>query len=158
MRISDWSSDVCSSDLLIETWTAASTTASSITGDVRFSGDKITFQNGKSLPLQKVGSVTVGDFDGKAVPAMLYKVTKPATLALLRENTLCGRNPVTYIAVRPFAGLEPSPNASYGSKQPSGVHSSGLHCPYQKLGPSRWGTLMARLSRLCCTRLPSRQI
>src|SRR3546814_5794699 len=29
---------------LIETWTAASTTASSITGDVRFSGDKITFQ------------------------------------------------------------------------------------------------------------------
>src|SRR3546814_2204177 len=72
---------------LIETWTAASTTASSITGDVRFSGDKITFQDGKSLPLQKVGSVTVGDFDGKAVPAMLYKVTKPANLALLMENT-----------------------------------------------------------------------
>src|SRR3546814_18964019 len=101
MRISDWSSDVCSSDL----WTAASTTASSITGDVRFSGDKITFQNGKSLPLQKVGSVTVGDFVGKAVPAMLYKVTKPANLALLMENTLCGRNPVTKIAVRLFPGF-----------------------------------------------------
>src|SRR3546814_265793 len=126
MRISDWSSDVCSSDLLIETWTAASTTASSITGDVRFSGDKITFQNGKSLPLQKVGSVTVGDFDGKAVPAMLYKVTKPANLALLMENTLCGRNPVTYIAVRPFAGCGRSLNVYYGSKQPSGVNSSGL--------------------------------
>src|SRR3546814_16454502 len=81
---------------LIETWTAASTTASSITGDVRFSGDKITFQNGKSLPLQKVGSVTVGDFDGKAVPAMLYKVTKPANLELRMENKLCGRNPCHY--------------------------------------------------------------
>src|SRR3546814_14118418 len=55
---------------LIETWTAASTTASSITGDVRFSGDKITFQNGKSLPLQKVGSVTGGDLYGKAFPVI----------------------------------------------------------------------------------------
>src|SRR3546814_15205221 len=41
---------------LIETWTAASTTASSITGDVRFSGDKITFQNGKSLDRKSVVS------------------------------------------------------------------------------------------------------
>src|SRR3546814_234226 len=79
-----------------------------------------------TLPLPKVGSVTVGDFDGKAVPAMLYKVTKPANLALLMENTLCGRNPVTYIAVRPFAGCGRSLNVYYGSKQPSGVNSSGL--------------------------------
>src|SRR3546814_7458438 len=67
MRISDWMSDVCSSDL-----------------------------------------------------------TKPAKLALLMENTLCGRNPVTYIAVRPFAGCGRSLNVYYGSKQPSGVNSSGL--------------------------------
>src|SRR3546814_5870815 len=57
---------------------------------------------------------------------MLYKVTKPANLALLMENTLCGRNPVTYIAVRPFAGCGRSLNVYYGSKQPSGVNSSGL--------------------------------
>src|SRR3546814_13459190 len=55
---------------LIETSTAASTTAPSITGDVRFSGDKITFQYGKSLPPPKAGPIEGGHFDGKEVQAM----------------------------------------------------------------------------------------
>src|SRR3546814_11865309 len=88
---------------LIETWTAASNTASSITGDVRFSGDKITFQNGKSLPLQKAGSVTVGDFDGNAVPAVLYKGTKPSNLTLLMEHTIFLRILLTLFPFPPFS-------------------------------------------------------
>ena len=49
-------------------WKAYSMTAISITGDVTFAPDKITFGNGKSLPLAPAGSVPgfKGD-DGKQV-------------------------------------------------------------------------------------------
>ena len=73
-----------------EQWEAVSTTASSITGNVRFSPDRITFQNGKSLPLEPAGVVPqFGEAMG-TVSATLYRVTKPDDPALLQGTRLCG--------------------------------------------------------------------
>ena len=58
-----------------EQWEATSTTAISITGNVTFAPDRITFQNGEALPLMLVGHVAAFDAQGQRVPADLYKVT-----------------------------------------------------------------------------------
>jgi hypothetical protein len=87
----------------VEHWTAADTTASSITGDVFFSPDKIIFQNGKSLSLALVGQVAGFTIDsGVSKVATIYRVIRPADPVLLNTNRFCpGRShtPVTYIAV-----------------------------------------------------------
>ena len=84
-----------------EPWKAYSMTAISITGDITFSPDRITFGNGKSLPLAAAGSVPgfKGD-DGKQVNATLFRVTAPDDPVLLSGQRLCGGHgpqPVTFI-------------------------------------------------------------
>ena len=81
----------------------------SITGNVRFSPDRITFQNGKSLALARAGMMMVTE-GRESRPATLYRVVKPENPVLLRGNRLCDA-PVTFIAVwshQPFGrGVDP---------------------------------------------------
>jgi hypothetical protein len=79
-----------------EQWEATSTTAISITGNVTFAPNRITFQNGASLPLAPVGHTDSFEAQGARVPADLYKVTAPADPLLLNGNRLCD-GPVTWI-------------------------------------------------------------
>jgi hypothetical protein len=81
----------------VERWSASSTTAMSITGDVTFAPDKLTFANRASLALSDAGNTPFTGM-GKKVAAHLYRVTTPADPALLRGNHLCGK-PVTFVIV-----------------------------------------------------------
>jgi hypothetical protein len=86
-----------------EQWKAASTTATSITGDITISANRITFGNGTSLPLAAAGRVPDFKIDvGKPVSATLFRVTAPEDPVLLSGHRLCGGeppHPVTFIAV-----------------------------------------------------------
>jgi hypothetical protein len=73
-----------------EKWEAVSTTAMAITGDLIFSPDRITFGNGKSLPLAPSGTVPTFSAPMESVNATLYRVTTPADPVLLHGNRLCG--------------------------------------------------------------------
>jgi hypothetical protein len=91
-----------------ERWTATSTNALSITGNVSFSAERITFFNGRSLALSspvQVASFMVSD---KPVEATLYRVVKPRAVKLKNGNYLCGsaeKPKVTFIAVWKPAAL-----------------------------------------------------
>ena len=83
-------------------WTADSTTAMAVTGDVRFSPTRITFGNGAFLPLQflrAVPGLTWMPGATKTTPASLYRITAPQNPGLLRGNLLCGAQPPTFITV-----------------------------------------------------------
>jgi len=85
-----------------ERWTAYSKTAISITGDVTFSPGRITFGNGRYLPLAPAGSIPRYNALGKSVTAGLFRVTAPSDPVLLHGNRLCGGRtpqPVTFIVV-----------------------------------------------------------
>jgi hypothetical protein len=82
-----------------ERWQAVSTTASSITGNVTFAPDKITFTNKKSLPLADGRKLAAFISNGRAVDAMLYKVTVPTDLLLVHGNHLCDGKPITWVVV-----------------------------------------------------------
>ena len=95
-----------------EHWQATSTTASSITGDVIFAPNKITFGNKKSLPLADARKSTfVGN--GKSADAMIYRVTAPTDLQLIRGNRLCDGKPVNWIVVwnPPKVGSDVAPRS-----------------------------------------------
>jgi hypothetical protein len=81
-----------------ERWTAYSKTAVAITGDVTFAPDRITFGNGKFLPLAPAGSIPGYSALGKNVTASLFRVTAPANPLLLHGNRLCSA-PVTQIVI-----------------------------------------------------------
>lgn len=81
-----------------ETWQPFSRTATAITGQVEFAPDRITFGNGKSMPLTRIGLRSSFKSDGKSVPADLYKAEGSADPLLLQGNRLCGSKP-TYIAL-----------------------------------------------------------
>lgn len=93
-----------------ERWQAVSTTASSVTGNVTFSPDRITFQNGKSLSLAPAGTNPAFQMNRQKVSATLFRITKPDDPVLLGGNRLCGGRtprPVTFIVVwkhAPFGG------------------------------------------------------
>ena len=115
-----------------EQWEAVSTTAMSITGNVRFSPDRITFQNGKSLALAPAGTMMVTE-GRESRPATLYRVVKPENPVLLRSNRLCDA-PVTFIAVwrhQPFGGdVDPRDLIVYsgtGSPATGGGHSCATY-------------------------------
>ena len=106
-----------------EPWEAVSTTALAITGNVRVSPDRITFQNGKSLPLAAAGIVPQFREAMGTTSAALYRVIAPADPVLLRGNRLCGK-PVTFIAVwkpaRVGSDIDPREMAAFsGSARPT---------------------------------------
>jgi hypothetical protein len=104
-----------------EHWEAVSTTAISITGDVTFAPGRITFGNGKSLPLAAAGSVPGFGAPTGAVDATLYRVTAPDDPVLLHGNRLCGGR-----------GPHPSPSSPSGNLPASGAawtRGAWLHSP-----------------------------
>lgn len=116
-----------------EQWEAVSTTALSITGNVRFSSDRIAFQNGKSVPLAPAGTVPAFGTPTGTANATLYRVTKPDNPALLRGNRLCG-GPITFIAV-----WKPAPVASDIDPREMAVFSGSAR-PTLAGGPDFCGT------------------
>lgn len=74
-----------------ETWQPLSKTALSITGRVQFSPTRITFQNGKFLP---IAAATPEGIDGQ-----VFKVLRPGDPVLIRGNKLCGSAPVTFVVI-----------------------------------------------------------
>lgn len=86
-----------------EHWDPYSRTASAITGKVIFTPSRVTFENGKSLKLMRIGTLPqFASMYGKRA-AILYKVTKPDDPVLLQGNRLCGGpktpKPVTFFVV-----------------------------------------------------------
>ncbi|MGY2050142.1 hypothetical protein [Methylobacterium sp. JK268] len=83
-----------------ERWEATSRTAMSITGDIEFSDERITFQNGKALapvPQFLVMDVRIA---GWKQAVFVYRVVEPEDPELLGGNRLCGSGPpVTFLAV-----------------------------------------------------------
>jgi hypothetical protein len=71
-------------------WTAVSTTAMSITGDIEMTDDSITFQNGARIGLRPVADA-----------AGIFTLDPPtANPVLLNGNYLCGSNvPPKYLAL-----------------------------------------------------------
>jgi hypothetical protein len=100
-----------------EQWEAVSTTAMAITGNVRFSPDRITFQNGKFLAFAPAGAITVTE-GRENRPATLYRVTKPDDPILLQGTRLCGGRtpePVTFSRRASTLGNEDVDNSTGGS-------------------------------------------
>lgn len=81
-----------------ERYVAISTTAMSITGDIELDDTGITFQNGETLGFDGVVADTF-TVSGEAVDATVYGIAEPANPELENGNTLCGDDPVTFIAV-----------------------------------------------------------
>lgn len=78
-------------------YTAFSTTAESITGDISMDDFSITFANGESLTF----SALLGDHfivDGRRVNASVYSVENPSDPELENGNQLCGAGDVSYVA------------------------------------------------------------
>jgi hypothetical protein len=108
-----------------EHWEAVSTTAMSITGNVTFSPGRITFGNGKSLPLAPAGTIAKFGTGVESVTATLFRVTAPTNPVLIHGNRLCG-GPVTFIAVwkptRIMSDVDPRGMAPFsGSARPTGA-------------------------------------
>jgi hypothetical protein len=81
-------------------WTPVSRTAQATTGRVTLAPDKITFQNGSSLPLAPGGQMMFRpEPKGKKVMADLYRVTSPDDPALESGSKLCKGKPVAYLLV-----------------------------------------------------------
>ncbi len=72
----------------------------SITGDVAFTPERLTFADGKSIAIAYVGVVRIGDANGGSPrrPVQLYRVLSRRDPTLLRGNTLCG-NPPTFLTI-----------------------------------------------------------
>jgi hypothetical protein len=83
-----------------EDWTPIGRMAQTTTGRVAFTPSKITFQNGKSLPLAGGGQMLFRSEPKKRkVMADLYKVTSPDDPALENGNKLCKGKPIAYLIV-----------------------------------------------------------
>jgi hypothetical protein len=85
-------------------WRAASKTARSITGDVTFSGEKLTI-NFLSLPIAEIRSLMPAEisaaFDGADASAgtgHLYRLSIPGDKRFLHKNTLCGSEETQWMA------------------------------------------------------------
>lgn len=129
-----------------ERWQATSTTASSITGDVTFTSDKITFGNGRSLALTEAGRLPSFTGMGHRVEATLYRVLPPLDLVLSNGNRLCGgRQPVaaTFVVV-----WRPPRSPLGGDVAPRSMAVfSGTVPPNSDTGPGACGTFNYEASR-----------
>jgi hypothetical protein len=117
-----------------EKWEAVSTTAMGVTGDITFSPDRITFGNGKSLPLAPSGTLPAFGAPTENVSATLYRVTAPADPVLLHGNRLCGgpaAQGVTFIVVwkpaRVASDVDPRSMAAFsGDVRPTAAGGPGF--------------------------------
>jgi hypothetical protein len=91
-----------------EYWSAASTTAISITENVEFSRSRIVFGNGASLEICWVvaGRGLTWAPGMREQPVQIFKITNPGNPKLMNGNTLCGPSTPSYLTVleEPGAG------------------------------------------------------
>ena len=88
------------------TWHATSNTAHSITGDVVYPPNSLTFANGTSLTMTAVADAPAPwamFSSGSGGDGEIYKLESPADPELLNGNKLCGMpdQPVTYVMIAP---------------------------------------------------------
>jgi hypothetical protein len=88
------------------TWHAASNTADSITGDVVYLPNSLTFANGTSLAMTAVANAPAPwamFSSGSGGDGEIYKLESPADPELLNGNKLCGMpgQPVTHVMIAP---------------------------------------------------------
>ena len=104
----------------VQRWTATSTTATAVTGDIALRGDTLVFGNGKTVQLKRLESR-----DGRWTPlpetrrGTVYKLAPPSDPTLLNGNTLCGK-PVTYVVLSQRAESRLSMTAFTGKAAPDG--------------------------------------
>lgn len=101
-------------------WTAVSTTAMSITGDVSFSATRMTFAGGKHVALS---------FYKKAPQYALYRVLGTVNPSLLRGNTLCGPKLPGYVAVA-RSGRDVNLSFFWGGVPPQNLNAPSLCATY----------------------------
>lgn len=85
-------------------WTAVSTTAIAITGDITFAPSRIVFANGTMLRLAFDRRLHMATWTGLATegaPVEIYRVVRPANPVLLHGNRLCGALATYLSIVRP---------------------------------------------------------
>lgn len=110
----------------VERWSAASKTATAITGDIQLSPTRLIMANGAMLPLAVDSDPKAFGTSSGPQAARILKVTKPADPKLLNGNTLCGA-PVRWIAVyRGAGGKELNLAAFSGMARPTGENGTGL--------------------------------
>lgn len=85
-------------------WKAASNTAKSITGDLAFSGEKLTI-NFFSLPIAEIRPLKAAEmsaaFEGAGSTdgvGHLYRLSIPGDRRFLHKNTLCGSDETQWMA------------------------------------------------------------
>ena len=108
-----------------ETWTAASRTAESITGDVVLTARKIGMQH-REFPLTLVHTVDKQHLDdagkivdqGMPLSASLYKTMIPRRSKLVHGNSMCGDADATWLLVLRY-GEQLSLAFFSGQKEPS---------------------------------------
>jgi len=111
-----------------EGWTATSSTAIAVTGDLEIAGDTLIFGNGLRLPLTPIGE-RQGRWNpvGKVTSGKVYKLTPPSDPALLNGNTLCGMpEPVTYVVLAQSSPRSLGLTVFTGAQPPQGFRRSVL--------------------------------
>ncbi|WP_157944615.1 hypothetical protein [Mangrovicella endophytica] len=82
-----------------EQWSALSTTAMGITGDVGFDGKSLIFDEKTRMKLGKGTKTSKFAVDGKPRQATVYPVEPPMNPKLESGNTLCGDDPIKFVAI-----------------------------------------------------------
>jgi hypothetical protein len=84
----------------VEKWDPYDHATIAILGRVTFSPTRITFEGGKSLPLQAEGTMPFATDTGDHVTAQVFRVTRPTAFTPASGNGVCGAaTPVTYVLV-----------------------------------------------------------
>ena len=117
-------------------WSATSTTAISVTGDLAFTPKSIAFASSKTLAIRYLNDVSghvsfVGDAEG-TTRAELYRVTSLADPVLRSGNRFCGQRPtfVSLIRARSATGTDVFLTVYSGSAEPSGKPSDHVCAGY----------------------------
>lgn len=109
-----------------ERWSATSSTAMAITGDISLSPTRLVMAGGKVLPLKVDSNPKRFTTPDGNQAARLLRVTRPANPTLLNGNTLCG-TPVRWIAVyRSTTGRDLNLAAFSSTARPTGEVGPGL--------------------------------
>lgn len=120
------------------TWRATSKTAESITGDLVYLPNSLTFANGEKLTMEPVTNVPApwaAFGDGTGSDGELYKLDSPADPELLNGNKLCGMPDqlVTYVMIAPnlkgdemVLGVFTGEDAPTGESTPCATYSYEL--------------------------------
>ena len=117
-------------------WTATSSTALAITGDLAFTPKTIAFAGGRNIAIRYLKSVSghvsfVGEVHGDS-RAALYRVTSSADPTLRSGDRFCGQRPtfISLMRARSASGTVVFVSVYSGATEPSGRPSDRLCAGY----------------------------